>query len=234
MTPQHLHATAALWSLRAVWPLLAQAAQRASGALGDDLGTVQAWRPGSGVHSGPAGDQILDAILRSGGSGANPYAERLARSGETIEWLSRHLVPPSPATLGEALRELTAAVPTLRPGTAMNLALHIGIEDRAVRRLLGERDDRREVPELRCPHCRTAGSLALRVSAPREHRTVVCTAGCACDGPGCGCGMATEVRDVAHIWTTLEIEEALTRCSPTELASDGEPPPRSRPTSAAA
>jgi hypothetical protein len=233
--PHQLHALGALWSLLDAWPKLL-AAQRAAAAAeqGDgDRGTLQAWRPGSGVHGAEHGDSLLDAVIRYDGPGAvNPYAERAMRTAETLKWITLSLLGVPVPDAAAALRLLLDL--ELKPGYARNVAAWVDEQDRAVRRLLGERDDRRAVPELPCPHCGTAGALALRVSAPREHRTVVCAAGCTCDGLYCGCGMGTEVQGVAHIWTTTEIEEALRTCSPTTTAPDGEPPPRSQPTSAAA
>jgi hypothetical protein len=233
--PHQLHARAALWSMHATWPKL-QAAQRAAAAADradGDRGTLQAWRPGSGIHSAQHGDALLDAVIRFDHPGAvNPYAVRAQRAGETLQWIMRTLLG-FPAR--DPLIAIQALLPLhLDPAAARNIAAWIEDEDRAARRLLGERTDHRAVPELACPHCSTVGALALRVSAPRDQRVAVCTAGCTCDGPGCGCGMGTEVQGVAHIWTTTEMEGALQRCSPTTQTSSGEPPPRSRPTSAAA
>jgi hypothetical protein len=177
MTPQHLHAIANLWSLAKIWPSLASASQRADRASGDDRGTVQAWRPGSGVHSGRTGDQILDAILRGTGTGANPYLERLERSAATIAWLAAKVVPPTAASTPDAIREMLAGVTDLRPNAALQLAMHIGAEDRAIRRLLSEPDDQAPLPRVVCPACRTPGSLALRGSNPvAADRPIVCGA----------------------------------------------------------
>lgn len=233
--PDQLHAHAALWSLLDAWPKL-EAATIAAGAaerINGDRGTLQAWRPGSGVHSTGHGDALLDAVIRyNGPAAANPYAERAVRTTETLRWITLTLLGVFATSAQDSIRTLLRL--DLLPGHARNIAAWITDEDRAVRRLLGERDDRRDVPGLPCPHCGTAGSLVLRVAAPREHRVVVCGAGCICDGPGCGCGMGIEDQGVAHIWTTTEIEEALQRCSPTTTTSDGEPPPRSLSTSEAA
>ncbi|GAA2566195.1 hypothetical protein GCM10010435_44210 [Winogradskya consettensis] len=197
--PQHLHSMANLRSLAAVWPLLAQAAQAATGALGDDRGTVQAWRPGSGVHSGRTGHDLIDAIIRNGASGANPYAERLDRSAETIVWLASHVAPPAAATARDALRQMLGAVPGLRASTALNLAMHIGVEDRAVRRLLAEPTDHVLIPAFTCPRCGDVGVLALRASAPDlADRPVVCTAPACRDQDG-----------VPSIWTQGQLAAAL-------------------------
>lgn len=177
MTPQHLHAIANLWSLSAVWPKILKAAQRAAGASGADRGTLQAWRPGSGVHTGRTGDQILDAILRNTESDADPYAERRDRTAATIAWLADQVVPPAAASTLEALSELRAGVTDLRPNTALQIAMHIGAEDRAIRRLLAEPDDQAPLAGVFCPACRTPGSLAIRGSNPNPAgRAIVCNA----------------------------------------------------------
>lgn len=207
--PQRLHALANLWSLRAIWPHLAQAAHNAQNAQGVDRGTVQAWRPGSGVHSGRTGDQILDAILRNDDANTNPYADRLQRATQTVLWLAAKLLPPDVPNVAEALRELTAAVDDLRPAQAIDLALWTGAEDRAIRQLLRERPDHEPLSGLRCPYCDTAGALAIRSSPPPLERPTICTAGCTCDGEGCPCGMDNPTEGVPHIWTHDQLAAAL-------------------------
>lgn len=207
--PQHLHAHANLWSLSAIWPPLAQAAQNAQNAQGVDRGTVQAWRPGSGVHSGRTSDQILDAIVRCETTGSNPYASRLAHAAETIDWVARNTTGyPAPGPV-DTIHGLIDALPQLQPSTALNIALWIGAEDRAIRKLLRERPDHQEIDGLLCPYCGTAGFLAIRASAPPALRPVICTAGCTCDGPRCHCGMGELVEGLPHIWTYDQLDEAI-------------------------
>lgn len=198
MTPQHLHATANLWSLTAIWPSLLSASTRSSGATGEDRGTLQAWRPSSGVQGGRTGDQILEAILRSSGSDANPYLERAERTAATVTWLAAQVVPPAAASTGEALREMLAGLTDLRPSTALNLAMHIGAEDRAVRKLLGEPDDLAPIPGVACPRC-DSRTLAIRTSNPdRRQRPIVCAQ------PACQMADA-----IPSIWTSTQLESAL-------------------------
>lgn len=231
--PNLLHARAALWSLRAVWPKLEAAqiaAETAQWEFGD-LGTVQAWRPGSGVHGGPHGDALLDAVIRHNSPGANPYTDRLNLSSQTLEWISDLLV------LGSFLRpaeiiDLLIDLPALAPRTAGYLAAWIDEQDRLIRKVLGEPDDYLLIPGIACPACDTAGSLAIRTSVPHiEKRVIICTSGCTCSGPGCACRMTIQDASVSHIWTRPELEEALTWSSTTK-ASAGEPRPRSPDTSA--
>lgn len=208
-SPHHLHAHANLWSLRAIWPALAQAAQNAQNAQGVDRGTVQAWRPGSGVHSGRTSDQILDAILRTDDTSDNPYADRLHRSLDTLRWATQRLGLPLPHGQHAIIEGLLEALPGLRPPTALDLALWVGAEDRQIRQLLRERPDHQPISGLRCPYCDTAGALAIRSSAPPLQRPTICTAGCTCDGRGCPCGMGAPVEGLPHIWTHDQLAAAL-------------------------
>lgn len=197
MTPHHLHAVANLWSLNRVWPSLLSASRRAAQASGDDRGTVQAWRPGSGVHSSRTGDQILDAILRGTGFDANPYLERRERTHATLLWLAELIrVPVLP--YDDAIAALLEVAPRLRPGPALSVAMWIGQEDRAIRRLLGEPDDLAPLAGVFCPACRTPGSLALRGSnRVAGDRPVVCSAiSCTRD-------------QVPSIWSQAELAAAM-------------------------
>lgn len=92
--PAQLHARASLASLAVARDQLVIAAQRATSAAADraDLGTIQAWRPGTG--GGPAGDRrepILEAVLAHGSTRAQftAEAERLRRIHDTLAWLVR-------------------------------------------------------------------------------------------------------------------------------------------------
>lgn len=221
-SPQHLHAAANLWSLEAVWPELIRAVHNAQNADGVDLGTVQAWRPGSGRLRGAHGDAVLEAVIRNGGSEGEPYWERAERTAQTVGWVAAtvlaqvlpervvNTVHPNPAGVLRMLDDLLAATPTLRPTSALNLALWIGAEDRAVRKLLREPADHAPLSGLRCPYCDTAGSLAMRSSARwLSDRPVICTAGCTCDGPGCPCGMSAGVEGLPHIWTQEQLASTL-------------------------
>lgn len=207
--PQHLHAYANLWSLHAIWPQLAQAARNATEAADPDRGTVQAWRPGSGVHSGRTSDQILDAIVRNDDIPANPYADRLDRGLATLFWVTKRLGLPLPHHQDAIVETLLEALPDLRPAAALDLALWVGAEDRAIRNLLREPTDHQPLSGLRCPYCDKAGTLALRSSPPPLQRPTICTAGCTCDGTGCTCGMAATVEGLPHIWTHDQLAAAL-------------------------
>ncbi len=178
MTPHHLHAIANLWSLIAAWPNLLSGSHTLREADDADRGTLQAWRPGSGVQGGGQGDQILDAILRTGGRGFDAYEQRMQHTRGTLMWLAERLDLPIPFRLptDEVLRAFLTAVPTLRPAVALDLAMHIGDEDRRTRTLLGLGHDGVLLEKIRCPHCDTSGSLAIRTSNPTHaQRIVVCS-----------------------------------------------------------
>lgn len=237
--PHVLHARAALWSLSAALTRLHAAAHAAARAAAEqgDAGTLQAWRPGAGIHAVGRGDQLLDAVIRHVGGTTNPYADRAHRTADTIRWIGQ-------AALGQAYRpdldmlgQLLEHLPAMRPATAAHLARWLDEEDRAVRRLLGDPDDRQLLPVIACPSCHSVGVLALRTSAPAAAQVIVCTAGCWCAGQGCGCRMGVEAEGAEHVWTIIEMrassaEEAA--CSPTTTAPAGPPQPRSQPTSATA
>ncbi len=198
MTPHQLHAQANLIALKAVWGPLLRAARRAAGAAGDDRGTVQAWRPGSGVHGGRTGDQILEAILRNSASAANPYQERAERTRGTLDWLAEKLeVPVLP--FDDVIAALIEIVHLLRPGTALELAMWAGAEDRAIRQLLREPEDRARLAGINCPRCDTGGSLTIRTANPSVlDRPIICEArGCTIDGV------------VPSIWTRDQIAAEL-------------------------
>jgi hypothetical protein len=195
-----------------VWPhlLAASAAADRAAAQNGDLGTLQAWRPGSGVHGSGSGDVLLGAVIRhQGPGGVNPYAAVAASVTDTVGWLAQTVLASVPASTEAAIVQLLDA--TLSPPAAAHIARWVDDADRKARRALVVGDDRRLVPVLGCPHCNSTGSLAVRTSAPPPARTIVCTAGCTCDGPGCGCGMPTEEQGVAHIWTPAQLEATAPR-----------------------
>lgn len=206
--PAHLHAQAAIWSLLAAWPLLIQAVYNESKSDRADLGTIQAWRPGSGRLSGQRGDPVLDAIMRHAGPGHDLYGERVVRSAQTIVWIAAKVMPAAlparavhavhgnPASVLQLLHDLADALPRLRPAAAIELAMWVGQEDRAVRGRLGEAEDHLPMPTLRCPRC-DRRTLAIRGSAPRLlDRLVVCTPSCM-------------DQDVPSIWTQEQLAAAL-------------------------
>ncbi len=205
--PALLHARAALWSLsRALQSLTVAAhARHQADAAWDDLGTLQAWQPGtggSGGHADPVPTAVLDHI---GPGGTNPYASRHRWTMETATWAARQLLATRYAEGGDPLVQLRQHLPAMTPPAADAMRRWIEDEDTAVRRLLGERDDRQLLPGVPCPACDSAGALALRSSAPEAERVVVCTQLCPCIGQACPCGMGVRAAGAAHVWTLGEV-----------------------------
>lgn len=192
--PAHLHATAALWSLtRALQQLTVAAHAHDQAAADADLGTLQAWRPGTAGHGSGHGDTLLEAITRH--TGRNEYRERFARTMDTAAWIAQKLLGD-----GDPLVRLRYAVPTMTPLAADNTRRWIQDEDTAVRRLLGEPDDHQPLPGVACPAC-DQRTLHLRTSAPPAEQVIECAGRlCVCIGQKCGCGMTVPAAGVGHIW----------------------------------
>lgn len=98
-----------------------------------------------------------------------------------------------------------AALPGCDPGTAYAVAGLLRHADRAVRRAAGLGDPEAiPVPgNPACPSCSTR-MLRIQTSSTRTGDwTVVCGAGCRCDGPHCACGMPTRARGARHIWDRI-------------------------------
>jgi hypothetical protein len=200
--PAHLSTLGALASLEVARRLLVDAAGRAASADQDDRGTLQAWRPGSGIHSSGHAD-LLDRILAGQQTVANPYAVRLSQVHETLVWLAGelfHRVEVDP------LAQLQTAVPALTPQAASRVELWVTEQDQAARQLLAEPADRQLWPAVECPACFRAGVLAIRTSTRMAGRTVECTVTtCRCAGTGCPCGMGVQVLGHRHLWTLEQI-----------------------------
>lgn len=212
MTPFHLHTRAALWSLDAALAVLARYRLhfRMARHAGDDLGTLQAWRPGHERKAPPAGhaDPLLDAIVRHLDVSVDPLLDRWQRTGETLCWLTSALLgTPVETDPVRALGFLLEELPALRGSTVVSLGSWATQEDQAVRAVLGLGDDHQLIPGVACPACSRA-TLALRSSGPAQDRTIVCADDCRCQGPGCRCGMTEPTAGVQHIWTVIEHQQA--------------------------
>lgn len=209
MHPSNLHALAALHSLRAAWPHLTDAAERARQAASEsgDLGTLRSQVYGTIGRSTGHGDPIGTAIERGGAGALDPYTALEVEVRDGVAQLARMTLDDP----GARLVDLIDAVPTLGPIFAGWLAETVDGMDRRVRKQLAMPDDRKLVPTLPCPACDNAGALALRMSGPVGLRAVVCTLRCVCTGPGCGCGMTVQAAGVEHVWTEAEMTAVLAR-----------------------
>jgi hypothetical protein len=201
MSPHHLHATAAAWSLRAALDRLlelaaAEARQTALERLTPACGlrsTVYGVRYGSGSHSDPVSGLLLAADHP-------PHTTRWAEIGDRLhgrlEW-------PAPMLRNYGVRDplagILAALPGTLPGTAAVVAKHLADEDTWVRNTIALPPAQHPLIGIGCPSCGQR-SLHVQSAGPQEAWTVVCTAGCVCTGQGCGCGMPGAVEGVAHIW----------------------------------
>lgn len=173
--PHHLHARAALWSLRCVLTTLAHraaveyraiAAERAAAA--DPLKSpLWGRRQALGGHGDPTGDAILTI---GGTTRANRYAELEAEVLGQMHGVAQHL----PAAAGGDLARIEAAIPAMTPAAAAATRRLLARIDGRVRRLLHVPDDRQLISRVRCPAC-DAVALVLRTSAPPPERVVECT-----------------------------------------------------------
>lgn len=209
MTPHHLHALAAAWSLRdAIGRLVTLAEDEAVQILAECLEASDGlrsptWgtRRASGGHSDPVSGLLL----------ASERTERINRWATLSERAERRLsgiagMLGAPAGMGP-LGHIFAAIPQLQPGTVAVVAKHLQDEDRWVREAIGVASLRVPLVGTDCPACRHR-NLLVQAEGPRDVWTVVCAGRwengehnpCLCTGQGCPCGTPGAVEGVAHIW----------------------------------
>lgn len=169
----HLHARAALWSLRRSWPALrgayADVRRRArTERVTGDGGTLRSQVWGTIGRTGGHGDPVASAVSYS------PAEADVGRYRRAVEMVAEETA---------AARWLTASVHgelmRLMPARARDVAGYLAAADRAARRVLSwEPDHRALVTNPPCPGCGTR-MLRTQTSAPDSALwTVVCTAGC--------------------------------------------------------
>ncbi|MDR7278920.1 hypothetical protein [Catenuloplanes atrovinosus] len=199
--PHRLHATAAVWSLRAAWPHLAHAANAERRELvQDDAGTLRAQVYGTiGGGKTHHSNGILNALLIAERRGGHDRYQRLADSTrETMAWLAGRILDDRYRPGDPVLTRLLDEIPRIPAAAAAEVAKWAAEADAAVRSALDFGTDHEPLVGVPCPACGSR-RLAVRMSAPAD-RPVVCAAGCACAGVGCGCGMPERVEGVGHIW----------------------------------
>ncbi len=228
MTPHHLHATAAAWSLQAARGALAlHAADLAAEIAAEALevpsvlrSTVYGSRHGSGGHSDPTVGMLAvdDRPERR-----NRWAEMADRVDGKLRWLAGQIQKPRAVLLMMAggmydpLEVLLVSLPGLQPGTVAVVAKHLQDEDAWVREAIGIRPDEHLLPDAPCPHCGER-QLYVQHAGPIDAWTVVCATRRLCTGTGCPCGMPGAVEGVAHIWPRDAVIGAVAGAAPTQPA----------------
>ncbi|MFI6266142.1 hypothetical protein [Micromonospora sp. NPDC051006] len=201
MTPHHLHATAAAWSLHTARLRLAdlardEAAQIAAEAMeAPSLLRSPIWgsRHAHGGHGDPTPGMVAvdDRPPRR-----NRWAEMVERVDAKLDWLACQLGD----TVGfDPLSRVLTAIVRLQPGTVRLVAQHLADEDTWIRNAVGLAPARELLPGVDCPHCGER-QLYVQTAGPIERWTVICATGRLCMGQGCPCGMPGAVEGVAHIW----------------------------------
>jgi hypothetical protein len=179
LTPEHLRASSALWSLRVSLGALAHREAVEARAIADERAAaadplkspVYGARRGLGGHSDPTSEALL---VIGGPPRSNRFSDLADEVTGQLAEVAQHLPPAG----HDSLTRIEAALPTMSKTAAeatWRLADRI---DSRIRRLLREPQDRRFVPRVRCPWC-DAVSLAMRLAPPRDLRVVECTT---CDG----------------------------------------------------
>jgi len=201
VTPHHLHAAAAAWSLQAARGHLAvYAAEEAAQINAEAMevpsvlrSTVYGSRTGSGGHSDPTPGMV----------GIADRPERRNRWAEMGERAERRITGIASMLRIDGVRDplacILAVLPNTQPGTAAVLAKHLADEDRWIREAIGVGRTYAPILGEPCPHCGER-QLVVQTAGPVDAWTVVCATGRLCVGVGCPCGMPGAVEGVAHIW----------------------------------
>ncbi|NBE80330.1 hypothetical protein [Micromonospora rubida] len=216
MTPHHLHALAAAYSLAAALGALESAAKAslADAVNGNRSGEISipsqqfGRRHGLGGHGDPTADLAIGAWAPSR---PDPHAEALGGILRALDPLAG-LLPGAPGM--DPLTRIRHAIPSMSPHAAERTAEALAVLDRSARRTLGPWAPPSRAP-LRgpipptCPACRCRATLHIQTAGPEADWTVVCDGSqppgqphqpCLCTGPGCPCGMEGAVAGVVHIW----------------------------------
>ncbi|MDG4799035.1 hypothetical protein [Micromonospora sp. WMMD980] len=181
MTPHHLHATAAAWSLQAALADLETAAKNAiTNAIDGNRGThdigipsqVFGRRHGLGGHGDPTADRALSAWAPAR---PDPYAEALGSLLRALEPVAGAL-PGAPGT--DPVTRIRRAIPGMSDHAAQRTAAALAHLDRSARRTLGIGPARTPLVGQACPGCGQR-RLEVTTAGPETDRAVVCAA---CDG----------------------------------------------------
>ena len=207
MTPHHLHALAAAWSLQAARQVLADLARDEAAQIAAERdeepsllrSTVYGGRHGSGSHSDPTPRMIA---LADRPERRNRWAEMRERLDGKLDWLADTL--RLPYGLDDGIDRIIECTPAVSPGTAAALGRHLADEERWVRDAIRQPRPTTPLIGVPCPHCGER-QLVVQTAGPIDAWTVVCATGRHCTGAGCRCGMPGAVEGVAHIWPRSDV-----------------------------
>lgn len=221
MTPHHLHATAAAWSLQAALDRLARRADTERRAIIAELmepppllrSPVWGRRQALGGHGDPTTGAVIDTERPPR---RNRYAELAADITARLTLPAGHLPGD-----GNPLDRILTAIPGMLPGTASATTKLLVRCDERVRQELRIGSDRRHLVDIACPACGER-ALYVQTAGPEHAWTVVCTGSrrdgrhnpCLCVGQGCPCRMEGAVEGVAHIWPRAAVLGAVAGAAP--------------------
>jgi hypothetical protein len=179
-TPEHLRASAALWSLRASLSTLSDREAAEDRAIADERvaaadplrSPVWGGRQAPGGHSDPTTDALL---LLSGPRRENRYTALLDEVTGQLAGVARHLPDVTrngmPVIGVTSLGRIVEALPLLSKVAAFSTWRMADKFDGRIRRLLSVPGDRQYVPRVRCPWC-DAVSLVMRLAPPQRERVI--------------------------------------------------------------
>lgn len=214
MTPHHLHATAAAWSLQAARGRLTALARAEHRRNTDGLlaaapiaSPTYGTRHSTGDHGDPTGTTLLARPVRE-----TTWTDLLGRLDRKVRWLAEQLHAAD--GIFDPLECIRDRIADLSPATARLAHRHLADEDAWVRAAIGARPDRQPLPGVACPACQHR-LVHVQTAGPQDAWTVVCAAGCLCVGAGCRCGLPGAVEGVAHIWPRTAVIGAVAGAAPT-------------------
>lgn len=198
LSPHHLHATAAAWSIHTARQHLDVLATTEARQRGDTL-TAAAPILRSPIHGtihaiGGHADPVATLTADRPPPRTQTWAQRIQRLDGRLTWLAGMYRLPAGR---DPIRRILHALPalTLPPRPLGMLALHLADEDELVRGWLNHPPYRTRIPG-ECPGCRHR-SLEAATVGPAATRTVMCVADCR-HTPDCRCPGGAE--GVRHIW----------------------------------
>ncbi|OKI47217.1 hypothetical protein [Micromonospora sp. CB01531] len=222
MSPHHLHALAAAWSLRAARERLAELAREeaARNVWAEQLPAAPILRAptyGSRHATGSHADPVSATLTTEEPPARNiTWRTRQETAHHRLDGIARMFGIPQTG----GLARIRDAIPQMLPGTARLMAKHLQDEDALIRSRdwLDLPPDREPLPGIACPAC-DHRTLYVQQAGPQEAWTVVCARTdnpCLCVGQGCPCGMDGAVEGVAHIWLRHVVLGAVAGAAPTQ------------------